>query len=154
MMTSRLSGSEQPLRDRATAALARSEKTRAELVALLCRHAPRAQAQAVVEDLAAQGLQSDARCAAVRAQQAVRRGQAAAATLQALLEAGVDPPVAHAAVEQAYAGQDEEALLRGQVARLLPDGAPPQTARKVARRLLRAGFDPDRVARACGLDGD
>ena len=73
-MTSRLNASEPDSRQRALAALARSEKTRQELLNLLGRHANAEQAAAVVDQLTGEGLQSDRRAALSKARAAVRKG--------------------------------------------------------------------------------
>ncbi|MBI5493572.1 MAG: RecX family transcriptional regulator [Deltaproteobacteria bacterium] len=151
-MTSRSSGSDP--RDVALRALARGEKTRAELEALVARRSDAATARATVEQLAAAGLQSDQRAAEVRARQAHARGWTRERTLEDLTARAVAAEVARAAVDQVYAGDDPRAHLQAEARRLL--GATPtrQQALKVARALVRRGHDPVDALAACGVDDE
>ena len=151
MMTSRLSGSDPTLLQRAVQALRRSDKTRAELEALLLRHGNNAETRAVLDQLVSQRLQSDARTAELRARQALTKGWAAPRALAALVHAGITQALAQQVVDEVYATHNPAQAIQQEVARLGPH--PPAAARlKAARALLRRGFAQDDVARALGLE--
>jgi SOS response regulatory protein OraA/RecX len=154
MMTSRSNVSERDaLRLRALSALTRSEKTRAQLITLLSRHAPEEQVLALMDALQREGLLSDERASFSKARASRAKGHTAARATQDLVELGVEPSVAARAVEEAYGDSDEAAQLRSAVAALGPSPSRAQRE-KAARALLRRGFDPDAVARCLSLDGE
>ncbi|MEW5852297.1 MAG: RecX family transcriptional regulator [Myxococcota bacterium] len=144
MKSSRSSGSD--LRTRALAALTRKERTQSELVALLSRHAPTEECQALVAALAREGLQSDERAALSRARAALRLRRTRSRAEQELQAAGVDPATASRAVAEAYADHDDQQRLHDALQTLR--GTPPALRLKAARKLIRQGFDPERVEAA------
>lgn len=132
-------------------ALARSDKTRAELRALLLRHSEdEGEVDALLGTLEFQKLLSDARTAESRARRAREKGHASARILGDLERAGVD-----ASVASTVAGEpaEDRASLSVRAASLLGTAPSSRDRARVARRLLRMGYQEDDVARACGLDG-
>lgn len=132
------------LQDRAVKALARSEKTRVELEQLLLDAGSPAQVTAVLDALVAQGLQSDARTALVRARQAAAKGKTAKAALKEISAAGVPWGMAEHAVEGVYAGVDERAQLSAHF-EALGAKTDAKLVLKLARALLVKGYDEDHV---------
>jgi len=133
-------------------ALARTEKSRAQLLTLLQRHADDdAQAQRIVDQLMAQGLQSDARAAVARAQACQKKGFTVARAREDLAALDVTPKVLAQALEDVFGGVSETASLEQAIAMMGP-----LTSQKkklsAARTLIRRGFDEEAVAQALRLE--
>lgn len=139
------------LRQRALSALTRSEKTRSQLAALLLRHGDAPDVEALLDELARSGLQSDARAALSLARAGRRKGYTRARVLEDQSAHGVPHETARAAVEEAFADAGAVDLCT-EAQRLMGDRKDTRTALKVARMLVRRGHDPEAVRRACGVE--
>ena len=147
------------VRKRALDLLARREYSRSELASKLTqRGAAPAQVAAVLDECAAQGLQSDARFAEALVASRVRRGQGALRIRRELAERGVAETLIEAALAQAEV--DWRALARDLCRRKYgaePAADWPERARR-ARFLGYRGFDADVIrevlAMAAETDGE
>ena len=139
---------------RALGLLARRDHSRAELLAKLVRAGHgRAEAERVVEDLAGQGLVSDARFAEAFIRSRIERGGGPLRIRRDLEARGVEGST----VERLLDPEDEawEARARG-VREKRFGAAPPgerSEAARQARFLLGRGFTPQQVRRAIGESG-
>jgi regulatory protein len=136
------------LRRRALDLLARREHARAELAAKLrLRGFDPAAVDGLLDSLAEEGLQSDARYAGLRACQRAERGFGPVRIRLELRERGVEEAEAQAAIEAA--GIDWPALARTERERRFgsrPPAGPRERARQ-ARFLEYRGFPPELVRR-------
>lgn len=143
------------LRRRALDLLARREYSRAELACKLARQgAAPAQVAAVLDECAAQGLQSDARFAEALVASRVRRGQGALRIRRELAERGVAEALIEAAL--AGAGADWCALAREVYRRKYgaePAADWPERARR-ARFLGYRGFDADVIREVLAMEDE
>ncbi|HET7313056.1 regulatory protein RecX [Salinisphaera sp.] len=129
--------------------LARREHARAELITKLAKrgHAA-ADIEAVLDELAGQGLQSDARYAEAAVANKSRRGIGPVRIAAELRSAGVDAVVIDAALAEAEIDWNAlaEAARRKRFGDDPPDDFP--TKAKQMRFLQRRGFDADQLAAA------
>ena len=113
--------------------LARREYGRAELLARLrARRGEPGAAEAVVDELAAQGLVSDARFVEALVRNRLERGHGPVRVARELREKGIDDAV----IQDALAGLGEEWLARLRTARRKRFGeAPPADFRELAKQI-------------------
>lgn len=134
----------------ATRLLASTDKTRAQLAAVLGRRGFTSnEIDEALQRVRALGYLDDARVAQRKARADLVAGWAGDALLSRLLAAGVEEPVASAAVKEmiAEAGWSALAAARSLVQRRKLAGA------KAARFLASRGFDEDVVERVIGSQG-
>lgn len=137
------------IRKRAMDLLARREHARAELVAKLVKRDHDAdEIEVVIDELAAEGLQSDARYAEAAVASKSRRGIGPVRIRAELRSAGVADATIEIALDEAEIDWDElaEAARRKRFGDEQPDDFP--TKAKQMRFLQRRGFDGDQLAAA------
>ncbi len=138
----------QALRDAAFRLLARREHSQRELMLKLQRRFPKCeptQLSAVLQELAEEGYQSDARRQASLVRQAEARGQGPSRLAVKLREAGLSPPDEKE--------EDASVFARLQALQAQRFSGPPQDARgwqKQARFFAYRGFPPALIRRLLG----
>ncbi|MES1935123.1 regulatory protein RecX [Salinisphaera hydrothermalis] len=137
------------IRKRAMDLLARREHARAELVTKLAKRDHDAdEIEVVIDELAAEGLQSDARYAEAAVASKSRRGIGPVRIRAELRSAGVADADIEIALDEAEIDWDElaEAARRKRFGDAMPEDFPAKA--KQMRFLQRRGFDGDQLAAA------
>ena len=132
--------------------LSRREYFAKELATRIARKFPRQDAAPALEKLQEQGLQSDERCAQMRARALRQSGKSARAAVQAMTLAGCAPELAEAAAKEIMPEEQETERLKiilEQKSARLPAETPPDVRReKLFRFGASRGFSIDQITSA------